>query len=102
MKRLAPAMALMSAHALAQHSVRIENFTFNPPQVTVHVGEEVTWTNADDIPHTVTDGAATPPRYRSGPLDTGTSWTHRFTDIGIHRYFCSLHPHMQGMVVVVK
>lgn len=77
----------------------IDNFTFSPTVLTVSVGTKVTWTNRDDIPHTVTD-ADHPKEIRSPPLDTDDSYSRTFTASGTYHYFCSLHPHMQGVVIV--
>lgn len=79
--------------------VTIDNFTFSPAPVTVAAGTRVTWTNRDDIPHTVT-GSDIPRVIKSQPLDTGESFAFSFDRPGTYRYFCSLHPHMQGAVVV--
>ncbi|MBV9653146.1 MAG: cupredoxin family copper-binding protein [Acetobacteraceae bacterium] len=81
--------------------VTIDNFTFSPPEITVTAGTRVTWTNRDDIPHTVTQ-SGTPRLMRSPPLDTGDTFDFTFDKPGEYRYFCSLHPHMQGVVVVVQ
>ena len=83
----------------ADAQATIDNFTFSPPVLTVAPGTKVTWTNRDDIPHTVTD-ADHPKDIKSPPLDTGDSYSRTFTTPGTYRYFCSLHPHMQGTVVV--
>jgi plastocyanin len=80
-------------------SVNIDNFTFTPAQITVAAGTKVTWSNRDDIPHTVTD-ASNPRAFKSPPLDTGDAFSHVFSTPGTYRYFCSLHPHMQGVVLV--
>ena len=77
----------------------IDNFTFSPPVLTVPAGTMVTWTNRDDIPHTVTD-ADHPREIKSTALDTGDTYSRTFTAPGTYHYFCSLHPHMQGTVVV--
>jgi plastocyanin len=78
-------------------SVQIGNFTFKHPVVTVKPGTTVTWTNADDIPHTVVskDGL-----FKSKVLDTGDHFSFTFAKPGQFGYFCSLHPHMTGMIVV--
>ena len=89
---------LVHAHAFAA-SVSIDNFAFTPAEITIHPGESVTWTNRDDIPHTVTD-AAHPPVFRSQALDTDDAVTFTFDKPGVYRYFCSLHPHMQASVIV--
>ncbi len=91
---------LAASHAFAATGkVSIDNFTFSPAEIEVGVGSSVTWTNNDDIPHTVTD-ADNPRTLKSSPLDTGESYTRKFDKPGTYRYFCSLHPHMQGTVVV--
>ncbi len=48
------AVAIASPARAATIEVKIDNFTFNPQQITVKAGDTVTWINDDDIPHTVT------------------------------------------------
>jgi plastocyanin len=78
--------------------VMIDNFSFDAQTVTVVPGQEVTWVNADDAPHTVVaeDGKS----FRSRTLDTGDSFSFTFMSAGTYGYFCSVHPHMTGKVVV--
>jgi plastocyanin len=76
--------------------VKIDNFTFSPAELTVKVGDTVTWTNHDDIPHTVVSAG----KYRSKTLDTDDSFSFTFATAGDYKYFCSLHPHMTGMIKV--
>ena len=78
-------------------SVTIDNFTFKPATLSVKVGTTVTFTNADDIPHSVvaSDGS-----FRSRALDTGDKYAFTFKNPGDFGYFCGLHPHMQGHIVV--
>jgi len=79
-------------------AVSIDNFTFTPRTLTVKAGTTVTWTNRDDIPHGVawTNNAFA----RSNALDTDDSYTLTFTTPGTYQYFCYLHPHMVGALVV--
>ena len=77
--------------------VLIRNFTFTPAEITVAPGTTVTWTNGDDIPHTVT---ATNKAFRSKAMDTDQHYSFTFTAPGTYEYFCSLHPQMQGKVIV--
>ena len=94
------ATALLSGTARADEAqATIDNFTFSPPVLTVAAGTRVTWTNRDDIPHTVTD-TDHPKDIKSPPLDTGDKYSRTFPVAGTYHYFCSLHPHMQGTVVV--
>ena len=83
----------------AEAQVTIDNFSFSPAVLTVAVGTRVTWTNRDDIPHTVTD-AATPRAMKSPPMDTDETFAFTFDKLSTYAYFCSLHAHMQGTVVV--
>ena len=76
--------------------VTIDNFTFTPAALTVKVGTTVTWSNHDDIPHTVVSAG----KFRSKALDTDDSYSFTFTAAGDYSYFCSLHPHMTGTIKV--
>ncbi len=84
------------ARAEETTNVMIDNFTFEPAQLTVKVGTTVTWKNRDDIPHTVVAAG----KFRSKTLDTDDSYSFTFTIAGDYKYFCSLHPHMTGMIKV--
>jgi plastocyanin len=81
----------------ADIAVKIDNFTFNPPRVTVKAGTTVTWDNEDDIPHTI---ASSTKLFRSKVLDTADKFSFTFATPGVFEYFCSLHPHMTGTIVV--
>jgi plastocyanin len=78
--------------------VKVDNFSFAPVSLTVAAGTTVTWTNRDDIPHTVvsTDDAKT---FKSKVLDTDEKFSFTFTKAGTYPYFCSIHPKMTGKVV---
>jgi len=78
-------------------SVKIGNFTFGPQELKVKSGATVTWTNEDDIPHTVT---STTMAFKSKALDSDDKFSFTFTTPGTYQYFCSLHPHMTGTIVV--
>jgi amicyanin len=78
-------------------AVKIANFTFGPQELKVKAGTTVIWTNEDDIPHTI----VSPRNFQSKALDTNDTFSFTFTTPGTYKYFCSLHPHMTGTVVVV-
>jgi plastocyanin len=91
-------LALGSAAALdAMNVITIDNFTFSPKELTVAVGTTVKWVNHDDIPHLVVEKKTT---FRSKALDTDDSYSYTFTSAGTFDYFCGLHPHMVGQVIV--
>jgi amicyanin len=81
----------------AESSVTIANFTFAPQQVTVKTGTTITWINQDDIPHAI---ASSVKIFKSQVLDTDEKFSFTFTTPGTYEYFCSLHPHMTGKIVV--
>jgi plastocyanin len=81
----------------ATNVVAIDNFTFTPPELTVAVGTTVKWVNHDDIPHLVVDKDKA---FRSKALDTDDSFSYTFASAGTFDYFCALHPHMVGKVIV--
>ena len=89
---------LASGQALAADAqVKIANFTFDPPTLTVKAGTTVTWINADDIPHLVSEKDG---KFRSSALDTNDKFSQTFSTAGTVEYFCAIHPHMTGKIVV--
>lgn len=77
--------------------VKIDNFTFGPAELTVKAGTTITWTNRDDIPHTV---VSSDKAFKSKVLDTDEKFSSTFRTPGTFSYFCSIHPKMTGKVVV--
>jgi plastocyanin len=96
----APTLGLVSLQAKSATpatSVQIKNFAFVPQLLAVKPGTTVTWTNTDEDPHTVT---AADNSFRSTALDTDDKYSFTFTKPGEYGYFCSLHPHMTGKIIV--
>jgi plastocyanin len=89
--------AVPAAPPAAGPEVKIDNFSFTPATLTVAVGTQVTWTNRDDIPHTIVSDDKT---FKSNALDTDEKFTYSFTKPGTYSYFCSIHPKMKGTIVV--
>jgi plastocyanin len=81
-----------------QIQVKIDNFSFTPMTLAVAAGTTVTWTNNDDVPHTVVSDDKT--TFKSRGLDTGEKFSYTFTKPGKYAYFCSVHPKMMAEVVV--
>ena len=79
--------------------VKIDNFSFGPATLTVAVGTTVTWTNRDDIPHTVVS-TDDPKAFKSKALDTDEKFSYTFAKAGTYPYFCSIHPKMTAKIVV--
>lgn len=89
--------AAAASAAVAGPVVKIDNFVFGPAAITVTPGTTVTWINQDDIPHTIVANDKT---FKSKVLDTDERFSFTFTKPGEYGYFCSLHPHMVGKVIV--
>ena len=83
--------------ASGETQLTIDNFTFKPDAVTVPVGTRIVWVNDDDIPHSIVE---TTGKFHSPALDTDDKFSFTFDKAGSYEYFCGLHPHMKGKVVV--
>ncbi|HYZ44612.1 MAG TPA: cupredoxin family copper-binding protein [Xanthobacteraceae bacterium] len=81
----------------ADAEIEIDQFAFVPQRITMKAGTTVTWINEDDAPHTV---ASSNKLFKSKALDTQDKFSFTFTTPGTYAYFCSVHPHMTGSVVV--
>jgi plastocyanin len=97
-------IALAAARVLAAdppqetNTVVIDNFSFIPQILTVPAGTKVTWINRDDVPHTV---VSVDKQFKSQPLDTDEKFSRVFDSPGTNDYFCSIHSHMTGKIIVV-
>ena len=83
--------------ATTNNNITIDNFSFSPETLTIPAGTKVTWTNKDDIPHTVVESGH---KFKSSALDTDDSFSYTFDQPGTYEYFCSLHPKMTARIVV--
>jgi len=90
-------LALGAVSTEEANVVTIDNFVFTPPELTVAVGTTVKWVNHDDIPHSVVEKDKA---FRSKALDTDEAYSITFTTAGAISYFCGLHPHMVGKIIV--
>ena len=93
----APSGVAAAPAAAEKVEVRIDNFSFSPSALKVKVGTQITWTNGDDIPHTVVSNS---PTFKSKVLGTGEKFTFTASKPGTYSYSCSIHPNMTGKVVV--
>lgn len=88
-----------ASYAADSANIRIGNFAFAPEIITVTVGTKVQWVNEDDAPHTVI-GVDKGTAIKSPALDTDDKYAVVLDKPGTYKYFCSIHPHMVGVVVV--
>lgn len=94
-----------TVHSATVNAVSIENLSFSPAEITVKKGTTVTWTNNDNVGHTVTqdNGSTTSgPGLDSKVLNKGENYSATFDTVGTFKYHCSVHPHMTGTVTVTE
>jgi amicyanin len=80
------------------NSVNIKDFKFNPDTLTVSKGTKVTWTNNDNVQHTVTFNSG--PYQSSGNLNQGDTFSVTFDQTGTFDYYCTIHPYMTAKIIV--
>jgi glycosidase/plastocyanin len=93
-----PSVLSADAEGRTGHDVTITNFAFTPDNITIQVGESVTWANQGNA-HTVTSTQA-PVSFDSGNLNNGQSFTFTFTTAGTYDYVCTYHSSMTGTIEV--
>jgi plastocyanin len=98
----APLLPDGTSAAAADGAVEIRIFSFKPSPLSVPKGATVTWTNGDDITHTVTSGAPgqKDARFEGRLAGKGTTFSHTFGEPGTYQYHCERHQAMTGEIVV--
>jgi plastocyanin len=93
----APASAPVSVDQTNKTSVSIsiQNFAFDPADLTISKGTAVTWTNNDSAPHQIKSTT-----FNSSSLGKGQTFSFTFNDAGTFDYSCAIHPSMLGKIVV--
>lgn len=90
-----------STNAVATDKVSIAAMAFTPSDITIAKGTMVTWTNNDNVSHTVTkDNPDTGPD--SSALTPGAVYRFTYNQVGVFKYHCSIHPQMMGSVTVTQ
>ena len=89
------ALPALPARAAADHAVTIKGRKFDPAELTVAVGDTVTFTNMDSAPHT---GSAKDGSFDTGKLSKGQTGTVTIGAAGDFAYFCKVHPSMKGVI----
>ncbi|HEV3376533.1 MAG TPA: plastocyanin/azurin family copper-binding protein [Thermoleophilaceae bacterium] len=78
--------------------VSMEGIAFNPAEVSVGVGDTVTWTNNESVAHDVTADSFS--SGEPGGMMSGDTFEHTFEEAGTFEYVCTVHPGMEGTVTV--
>lgn len=77
------------------NQISIKNFAFSPAELTVKVGDTVTWTNNDSAAHRISGTG-----FQSGDLIKSDTYSFLFKIVGTYDYICSIHPSMKGKIIV--
>jgi plastocyanin len=86
-----------SAHAAMAHDVAVNNRMFTPKDMTIAVGDTITWTNGSAEDHNIRGGPIV-----SGVLKPGTKYSLTFDKAGLVKYTCDIHPTMNGSVRITQ
>jgi plastocyanin len=76
------------------NTVDMINIQFVPETIEINVGDTVTWMNRDPVTHTITGFGV------DAIVNSGETFNHTFNDAGTYDYACTIHPGMEGTVIV--
>jgi plastocyanin len=79
--------------------IKIQNFAFDPPNITIKAGTKVQWTNLDGVTHSITSDTGL---WDSGGIAQGDSYNRVFDTPGTYPYHCGIHPTMKGTITVTS
>ena len=98
----APTTTAATSTAINQGAVvKVTEYNFSAPTVTIKAGQEVVWHNLGNVAHTVTESSAND--FHSAEINPGQTYVQTFDKPGTYTYVCSIHPdRMKGTVVVTK
>ena len=95
-------LTMIPSVSAEDHDISItDDMKFNPEDLTINVGDTVTWTNNDGMGHTATstDGPAS---FDSGNIAASATWSFTFTEAGTYNYKCDYHSSMTASITVVE
>ena len=78
------------------NEIIIDNFAFNPSELTINSGTTLTWKNNHDVVHTIVSQNL----FESKTLNKEDEFTFTFNTPGEYNYYCSIHPSMRGKIIV--
>lgn len=80
------------------YNINIEDFAFSPSELRIKKGDTITWTNKDNVKHTVTSDSGS--ELNSKLLSKNQQYFHTFNQIGAYNYHCTPHPNMKASIIV--
>jgi len=91
---------VLNTQSSLNSNINIKDFAFYPSSLNIKTGTKVTWTNNDNIPHTIVSDSGN--LLNSGTIALGQSWSFTFSNSNTVNYHCSIHPMMKGVIVVTN
>jgi plastocyanin len=79
-------------------AIKMQNIAFAPKDVTVKVGQKITWTNDDSTDHNVTADSGAD--FKSKDFGNGATFDFTPDKAGTIKYECTLHPGMKATITV--
>ncbi len=83
---------------LCDGDVCLQGYDYVPGELTIAVGDTVTWTSISNLTHTVDADDET--TFESDLMNYGDSFAHTFTAAGVYAYHCDIHPRQLGTITV--
>ena len=96
----APASTSTGGASTSGVAVTMKNIAFSPTTIHVKVGQKITWTNQDSVDHNVTSQSGE--HIASQNFGQGGTFSFTPTRAGTIKYVCTIHPGMDGTIVVTK
>lgn len=96
-------LLLVSCSSKKVQTIEITAQGYSPSSLVVHKGDEVTWINKDNKPHTVSSGTSELWQFDSGEIKPGEEFKLEFTEptVGSYRYYSKIQgDDMEGTIVV--
>ena len=94
-----PGLASSPIDTAEGSQITIQDFAFQPTNATISIGETVTWSNTDNVEHSIIDSGIA---FQADPFDSGESFRHTYDKAGEYSYFCGIHGSMTGTVIVTE
>jgi plastocyanin len=93
-------LALAAPAGAEDQSVAVSDYEFNARNVSIDVGDTITWNFVGPTEHTSSSNPGQPEKWESGLKGVNATFTHTFSKPGKFQYFCQPHPYMKGAITV--
>lgn len=92
-----PSLPTQTTNLVSENTVRINDFTFEPANISIKAGSIVRWVNGDAVLHRIQFDDE---HFSPILLGSSQSGSQKFVEPGVYPYICIIHPEMHGTVTV--